>query len=123
MLSWIGFYEQGQVNAGSVSAFAREIRQAANEGQAVAVVSSTPGLLMDNAAAAFLASRNGAAVQADEYAPDALPDSLPGGVRLLLPVGDQYALEQARARYPSGRLIIRRDLAGNPQVYVLEISP
>ncbi|MDI9548603.1 MAG: hypothetical protein QM346_13490 [Chloroflexota bacterium] len=123
MLSWISFFEQGQVNAGSASAFAREIRQAAQEGQSVAVVSSMPGLLMDNAAAAFLAGRDGGAVRADEYAPDALPDSLPGGVRVLLPVGDPYALEQARARYPSARLIIRRDLAGNPQVYVLEISP
>ncbi len=123
MLSWIGFFEQGQIYADSASAIGREIRRAAQDGQPVAVVSSTPGLAGDHVAAEFLAGRKGAAVQVDEYVPDALPNSLPGGVRLLLPVGDEQAMERARALYPSAKLFVERDLAGNPRVYILEIGP
>jgi len=122
MLNWISFFEQGQVYTDSASAIGRELRRSVQEGQPIAVVSSTPVLVGENTVTEFLSSRNGVVAPVEAYAPEALPASLPGGARLLLPVGDQFALERARSVYPSGRLIVERDLAGNPRVYVLEIG-
>jgi len=122
MLNWVSFYGQGQVHVDPGSAIAREVRRAGNAGQGVVIVSSSPLLASKSPIAAMLRQENDASGSVTEFTPQALPDSLPSGARLILPAGDMPALERALSLYPASRLVTQRDLGGNPSVYVIEIG-
>jgi hypothetical protein len=49
------------------------------------------------------------------------PANLPPQSTLLLPPGNDQALQQLMARYPGGRLIIQRDGRANPTLYLYEL--
>ena len=123
MLNWVSFFGEGQVHVDPASAVAREVRRAGSAGQSVVVVSSSPLTASASPVAALLGRESHAASgSVREYTPQALPDSLPSGVRLVLPAGDLPALERALSLYPRSRPVAQRDLGGNPSVYVIEVG-
>ncbi len=54
-------------------------------------------------------------------APPDWPEGLPAGARLLLQPSDRALLDELLQRYPGGAISLRRDIHGNPVVYMYDL--
>ncbi len=127
--SWLAYYQfagvDSEVDGGVVSPVAR----AAHESESAAELALVYGfsgrpLSWSEPALALVSADLPADQRRLSLGPDAWPDAwtdgMAPGVRFLLQPADRALLDEIEARYPGGRVSLRRDLRGDPVVYIID---